>query len=543
MGKHRKQDGPLVDGSGGAGADGPTNSNTMSERAKRRAEEALEYKDMSPEEAADAYVIKHKDRISREAEEAKTMGLSLKIPMEQLIEMSRDRIWIKRYLEPAKKGEPLVFSFEMQYLMEEELGFDFLLFHRFLEETEGVLVLLEKHLKRAKGKERAKLKKTITQVEKTRQDGMQLGDNGLTIQSRNWYRLQPALFYSLKTSYPDFVELPSFYMSGALLLNKSKPHTIKGGQLSFFDDLEPHEVEAIAEKGQVAIEEVTANGIKRGLAGLTGPEHRLLLALSQLLHERSSETFDPNSKDLYTGDGTHVNGWPYIWVSPYDLALTCKGETGQRGVIGGNDTKAITETVEKLSKREFLLSFQQETETTRKGRATVTTDTISTQGRIIQILNKTKRTRDKETGELLDDSTQIAIGLNPIFRHGIAKYFVEWPSDTIARLEETKEGQRIPESVWVLLDYIQTRRSNAKGKEEEVTDTITANAFFQKLQPKDMEQKKPKQAKEKTDKALEHCKRSGFLRDYQTGKNKSGEPIYILKIPKETPPFLWGSLQ
>jgi hypothetical protein len=337
----------------------------------------------------------------------------------------------------------------------------------------------------------------------------------------------------------------TFYASGALHLNKTRPHTDKGGQLTLFD-LEPHEIDAITNKGQVAIEEVTANGIKRGLADLTGPEHRLLLALSQLLHELSQETFNPKSEDYYTGDGLHPVGggqWPYIWVSPYDLALTCKGESRQRGAVGGNDVKAITETVEKLSKREFLLSFPIVTETTRNGRPTITTEEISTQAPIIQILRKTKKERDKETGQLVQDSTQIAIGLNPIYRHGITRYFVEWPSDTIARLEETKEGQRIPESLWVLLDYIQTRRSNTKTKEAEVTDTITAKTLFEKLQPKDMEQKKPKQAKQKTEKALEHCKRAGFLRDYQTGKTKSGEPTYILYIPKETPPFVWGSLQ
>jgi hypothetical protein len=336
----------------------------------------------------------------------------------------------------------------------------------------------------------------------------------------------------------------TFYASGALHLNKTRPHTDKGGQLTLFD-LEPHEIDAIQERGALAIEEVKANGIKRGLADLTSPEHRLLLGLSQLLHELSQETFDPNSKDYYTGDGlTSVGGgqWPYVWVSPYDLAVTCKGESRQRGAVGGKDAQDIIDTAKKLADRKFLLSFQSETETTRKGQPTKTSRTISTEDNIIKLLSFKERETNTE-GEVVNEKTEIAIGLNPIFRQGIEKYFVEWPSDTIARLEETKEGRRIPESVWVLLDYIQTRRSNTKTKEAEVPDTITANALFQKLQPTYMEQNRRTLAKEYTEKALEHCKRSGFLRNYQTGKNKSGEPTYILQIPKETPLFVRGSLQ
>lgn len=328
----------------------------------------------------------------------------------------------------------------------------------------------------------------------------------------------------------------SFYMSGALLRNKTRPHN-KGEQLTLFSQLEAHELEAVTRKGEVSVQQVKDNGIVRGLAGLTSSEHRLLLGLSQLLYEVSGDTNDSTSKDYYTGHGTHPvtsdftvgGGWPFFWIGTYELARICKGG----GTVGGDDVKHIETTAKGLQEKNFLLSYQLQRQSKTKGRNTTIQDTLSTQDRIIKVLKFERQERDNETGELVQDRTEICIALNPLFRHGIESYFVEWPSDTIERLEATKEGKRIPEANWLLLDYLKTKSSNHKGKEEEVIDRIDAQTLLEKLYPTYMEQKRRGLATQGTEKALFHAMRAGFLSKWETDSGQAGQLQYILTIPRK----------
>jgi hypothetical protein len=328
----------------------------------------------------------------------------------------------------------------------------------------------------------------------------------------------------------------SFYMSGALLRNKTRPHN-KGEQLTLWGQLETHELEAVTRRGEVSIQQIKKNGVVRGLGGLTSSEHRLLLGLSQLLHEISKDTNDPTSKDYYTGEGTHPvksdftigGGWPYFWIGTYELARICKGG----GTVGGDDVKHIEATAKGLQEKTFLLSYQLQRNGKTKGRNTTIQDTLSTQDSIIKVLQFERQERDNETGELVQDRTEICIALNPLFRHGIESYFVEWPSDTIERLEATKEGKRIPEANWILLDYLKTKSSNYTGKEETVTDRIDVQTMLEKLYPTYMEQKRRKRATEEAEKALSHAMRAGFLSKWETDKGQGGQLQYILTIPKK----------
>ncbi len=317
---------------------------------------------------------------------------------------------------------------------------------------------------------------------------------------------------------------PKFKVAGSVHDNMTSPYTKEGRVPTLFDELEP-------DKQRVLLpfaEKLRSEPFKKGLSGLSAVQQRIIMVLAQLLYETSP---DPNRP---SGSGLH-DGWPTLYMSLYQLARECKGETGTKG---GRDTEEIRKEVISLAQREFLLTWQEGSRGRRSGRPTTKTRTFVTYEKVIKVIGEIEVEQDDDTGEVLSETRDIHIGLNPLFAKGIAEYFYEYPGDLMARLEATKEGRRIPQAVDVLIRYLKTKQGYGKKKGGgTIPERIDKITLCEKLYPKWVAAKRVGQAVEYTQRALDHVVRAGLLSGYEETTGAQGQAQYILTIPAT-----WDSL-
>jgi hypothetical protein len=490
------------DRSGGAGAYGPNDVNTMSKAKKSREELDLEFKGMTPTEAADAYMVKHKDRIEIERAKAKTTGLAPKLPMEQLIEMSRKGDWFDKYFEPAKEGGLPTLSFKNAARLEEEVGSDSLALINFLTYTEQTLGRLRKHLKRAKGKEAAKLRKLITDVEKTREEGLLIGNDGLTIQSKDWFTMQPAFGGSLREQYPDFEEAakPSVIRM-AKGLSQQQLKTQGNRQPTLFDELESDWKTAIVKEGRAA-EIQRSGGIIEGI-DLEPDESALIDALHVMLHYQSDNTKDPRGEN-YLAASWQIDGRTAIHYTVTELARIYNGGTKPNG----DEVARVQQVADRLAEKRFLMEYS---ERRPNGKKTIEA-TERVYAPLFEIRERTIKEGDRQ-------GTRLFIRLHDIFRASIASRYIELPEDIRTRM--SKAFGKASYTDYALRNYLLNEVSSRR--KEATINRETAYERFCKPEWR------PVRKKERLNAALEGCKRLGLLESYEETTGQSGQLKLILK--------------
>jgi hypothetical protein len=291
-------------------------------------------------------------------------------------------------------------------------------------------------------------------------------------------------------------------------------------QISLFDSLKPETIKDIEVSG-IEITQIV-EGIK-----LSPAETKIIDSLCKLLHV-NSQHLNPKEKTYYSGNaeleiinyGGERTTAPKLAFTLYELTKEYKG--GQS--ISGKDVENVANTLQALSKKQFLLKYRETAY--KKGGGRIEKE-IETYEKIIKLPVFKQREYSKENIEVSKKEETLII-LHPIFRRQIDSKFILYPDDIISRTQISYGSHNISEVTIRLRDYLM-RELTYKHFESE----IYLHNLYDLVAEKWMREKRKKKVKESLDKAIDTVKIMGILEDYKIVDGSSGEPKVIFYLNKE----------
>ncbi len=301
-----------------------------------------------------------------------------------------------------------------------------------------------------------------------------------------------------------------------LKYNSSRKKTT---QPSLFDVLKPETLKDIEVSG--VEESMVVEGIK-----LSPSETKVIDSLCKLLHN-SSQNLDPKEADYYTGNagaelmeyGGEKTPAPKMAFTLYELTKEYKG--GER--VAGKDLDNVSNTLQGLSNKQFLLRYKETT--FKKGGGRIEKE-IEAFEKIIN-LPKFKRREYSKEGIETSKTEETLIVLHPIFRRQIDSKFILYPDDIISRTQIAYGSHNISDITIRLRDYLM-RELTYKHYE---TDIYLHN-LYDLVAEKWMRESRKTKVKKYLEKAIETVKIMGLLEDSKIVRGKTGEEKMVFYLNK-----------
>lgn len=288
-----------------------------------------------------------------------------------------------------------------------------------------------------------------------------------------------------------------------------------------------HETEqAIKEEG------VERSSIVEGIR-LTGAEYKLVDSLSLLLHKKS-QTSNPEKNDYYAGNGQlSIVEWgsitdeknkpilssaPQLVVSLYELTKIYKGD----GEVTGKDTANVLQTLRELTKKPFLIRH---TEITHKGNGSRTERSVESFRPLVVIEGKFSEINYDENNVETSRREDLQLMLSPLFNRQIDTKFVEYPSDINARMMAAYGKPEVPESTYLLREYLMSEKSYKRSKA-----TIDEETLFNRLCPKWMKEGRKARVTDYVKRAVDTMKTLGLITSVDIVKGVRGQTKYVFNI-------------
>ncbi|MFC5410733.1 hypothetical protein ACFPMF_15530 [Larkinella bovis] len=281
------------------------------------------------------------------------------------------------------------------------------------------------------------------------------------------------------------VKTGNFKMAATLAeqaLKDNRPRAAKkaqalSNQTSLFSELKPLTQRQIAATKGVSTDWINerGDGIK-----LTPGEEKLLICLSKLLHQKS-QNLDKLSDDYYTGNADpnavvpenntgkdlrfskdpDLQGEPRktatLVLTLYEIAKEYRPNSN----IGGRDMRIVLDMLLELAnnpEKRALIRYK------REQRNTDNTRNISEIEGFEPLLNvyNHKNTKLSSEGVIINQTTEVIIRLNPVFRDQIESKYISLPEDLLSRIVMANGGShKIPESTFRLIRYLAHAKANA----------------------------------------------------------------------------------
>lgn len=294
----------------------------------------------------------------------------------------------------------------------------------------------------------------------------------------------------------------------------------KNRQPSLFDVLKPETLKEIEVSG--VEESMVVEGIK-----LSPSETKIIDSLCKLLHN-SSQNLDPKEVDYYTGNadaqlmdyGGEKTPAPKVAFTLYELTKEYKGGES----ISGKDVDNVTNTLQVLANKQFLLRYKETT--FKKGGGRIEKE-IETYEKIINLPKFKQREYSKE-GLELSKTEETLIVLHPIFRRQIDSKFILYPEDIISRTQIAYGSHNISDITIRLRDYLM-RELTYKHYE---TDIYLHN-LYDLVAEKWMRESRKAKVKKYLEKAIETVMTIGLLKEFKVVKGKTGEDKIIFFLNKD----------
>lgn len=326
------------------------------------------------------------------------------------------------------------------------------------------------------------------------------------------------------------------------ILKSRKPKGIKSKnvQLSIFDTMLQETRDRVISSG-TSIDLLNRKG--EGIR-LTKGEYRILLSLSNILHEKS-QTIDPKAEDYYTGNG-EVGLVPYktpqgeislksprISFTLYEITKEFHGGES----IGGEQVRKVAKLlydIADLPDKKALIRYTRKVD---KGGGMVREWNIESYESLIKIM--TVGYKDILNGKQIDEKKEIVVNLHPIFIDQIADKYVELPIDLTKRMIEANGSSNISEIttkfILELARGYSGRRILTKDQNNNPIYRIGQETLFYKIAEGYMppERKRIPLIEQYFTKAIETAKAIGLLLSYEIRPGTDGGNIYYFTLFKD----------
>lgn len=283
-------------------------------------------------------------------------------------------------------------------------------------------------------------------------------------------------------------------------------------QLTLWDEIDKATQMAITDK-TVGVEIAPVKGIP-----LSSAEGKLIECLAKMLYHRwDAEGTIKNQTPIRYAGGFEYE--PKLSFTLYELAKEYSGSSK----VSGKEMTIVKDIIETLIKKDFYITYKTEP-TTNKG--IETRQTISEYDRLIKLRNISEvKFMD---GEEISSRKDIEVSLHPIFVHQINTKWVRFPDDLHYRMAEAYGNKNVPNSVGLLIKYLQREMSNSRFKTE-----IRLTLLLKKIAEPYMSEGRRSKALEYANKAIEVAEKMGIISSYTLKPGKTGELKYTFKLNKD----------
>ena len=326
------------------------------------------------------------------------------------------------------------------------------------------------------------------------------------------------------------------YLIGNMLKGK-KPN---GKQLSIFDTMLQETKDKVISSGtSIDLINRKGEGIK-----LTKGEYRVLLCLSNILHDKS-QTKDPKADDFYTGDGAlslvlfPTNQGeiqlksPSISFTLYEIAKEFHGGES----IGGEQVRKVGKLLYALAEDPAKKALIRYTRRVDKGKGLEREYFIEAYDSLIKI--NTIGYKDFLSEKQIDERKEIIVKLHPIFIDQIADKYIEHPRDLAKRMIEANGGSNISEIVisfiMELTNAYSGRKTLSKDQNGNPIYRIGKEKLFYKIAEGYLppNKRRMKEIKKFFDKGVKNAIAIGLLLSYETKPGDTGEDILYFTLSKD----------
>jgi hypothetical protein len=268
-------------------------------------------------------------------------------------------------------------------------------------------------------------------------------------------------------------------------------------------------------------DELVVQGIR-----LSTTQNKTIEAIIRILQRKSGKDGMGNLPAEVVKYGREKRKAPRLGVSIYEIAVETYGEN-----YSGREWEILVETLEELNTKKFLISYQ------RKNKDE-TAFIVETYKPLIEVFglypNVSKEEQVSKAYRKKANGNQIIIELSPIFVDQIDTKFIEYPIDIDSRTMIAAEALngRYPEAILRLRDYLLRWLSNNKGKNS-TTEIDEERLYAQLGMEKYMREKRWKQIKKNTEKALKAVKNLGIITKYERIIGARGQWKYVFQLNSE----------
>lgn len=286
-------------------------------------------------------------------------------------------------------------------------------------------------------------------------------------------------------------------------------HELKRKRISCTDD--------VLERGEDAVLE---NKMLE-LAKLDFSEKRVLNGIAMLLHQKSSNTTNPESyTDYYTGNlqgervrySGEVATAPVLSIRLYELAKLIYGEG-----VGGGDIGKVRLTLERLASKKYVLhEYYRET---RSGHGITAREAMP----IFSILRWQQAERHNTEGEVVKRAEVVVLQLSPLFRDQIADKYITYREDFYPRL--AKASGKTTEAVHEFMMYLLREVSAGRVKCEITQSRLIVVMMLERV----AKQGRAQRLENAISKAIETGKRMNVIARHYIRKGKS-EQVFCFEL-------------
>lgn len=265
---------------------------------------------------------------------------------------------------------------------------------------------------------------------------------------------------------------------------------------------------------------------------LNGAEYKLVDSLALLLHKKS-QTSNPEKSDYYAGNGQlEIVDWgvtdekdkpvlssmPYLIVSLYELTKIYKGD----GEVTGKDTANVYNTLKTLTEKPFLIRH---TEITYKANGSRRERSVESY-RPLVVIDENAMVVDYDANNVeTSRREELKLMLSPLFNSQIETKFVEYPSDINARMMAAYGKPEVPESTYLLREYLMNEKSHKRSK-----STIDEETLFNRLCPKWMKEGRKARVTDYVKRAIDTMQTLGLVTSVDIVKGVRGQTKYVFNI-------------
>jgi hypothetical protein len=314
----------------------------------------------------------------------------------------------------------------------------------------------------------------------------------------------------------------SYRVSGHLIDQRLKYNYPKEGALDLFSHLQEDTIQKIENKGVKRSEVV--EGIK-----LDPAEVKVVDTLCKMLHQKS-QNLEPKEENYYTGNKEAIvvdinkeeSLAPQLAFTLYEFTKEYL-DTDRK--IGGKDIENAIEVLNRLSTKDFLIKYKEES-AIRGGGTRI--KEIELFEKIIK-LPKLKQIDYSKEGIEISKKEETLVILHPIFRSQINSKFITYPADINSRTALAYGSQNVSLITVSLRDFLMRYLSS-----KTYTAKITAEKLYYQVAEKFMRESRKTRVKKDLEKAIQALLKLELLKSYEIEPSKTtGEPMYIFTINKD----------